>query len=215
MRPIAGTLPAVPVGAFVSFAIVDLLLVMTPGADWAFAIAVGVKGERVVPAISGLATGYLVQVSVVVAGLGAVLTRDADAVEVIALAGAAYLLWLGIGVLRRPAPIAAADEPARSSLRHGLRGAAVSGLNPKGLLLFFAILPQFVALGASWPVPVQLATLGLFHVTACALVYTGVAIAANRLLRSRPRAGRIVARISGAAMVLVALALVAEQVAHR
>ena len=48
-----------PLEAFISFALVDVLLVLTPGADWAFAIAVGVKGDRVTPAISGLATGYL------------------------------------------------------------------------------------------------------------------------------------------------------------
>jgi threonine/homoserine/homoserine lactone efflux protein len=182
-----------PLEAFISFALVDLLLVMTPGADWAFAIAVGVKGDRVMPAISGLATGYLVHVALVVAGLGAVLTRNTDVLGIIAVVGATYLLWLGIAVLRRPAPIAAAETPALSPLRSGLQGVAVSGLNPKGLLLFFALLPQFVALGASWPVPVQLAALGLFHVIACALAYTGVAIAASRLLRSRPRAALVIA----------------------
>jgi hypothetical protein len=54
----------------------------------------------------------------------------------------------------------------------------------------------------------------LFHIIACALVYTGVAVAANRLLRSRPRAGLIIGRISGAAMILVAIALIIEQALH-
>jgi threonine/homoserine/homoserine lactone efflux protein len=215
VRASAGSLPIVPVQAFVSFALVDLLLVMTPGADWAFAISVGVNGDRVAPAISGLATGYLAQVALVAAGLGAVLIRTTSALGIIALAGAAYLLALGIGVLRRPARIATAGTPALSPLRTGLRGAAISGLNPKGLLLLFAILPQFVVLGASWPVAVQLAALGLFHVLACALVYTAVAVGANRLLRSCPRAARIVGNVSGAAMILVALALVAEQLVRR
>ncbi len=49
---------------------------------------------------------------------------------------------------------------------------------------------------------------------ACAFVYTGVALGATRLLRSWPRAALIVGRISGAAMVLVAIALVAEQVVN-
>ncbi len=52
------------------------------------------------------------------------------------------------------------------------------------------------------------------HVIACAFVYTGVALGATRLLRSWPRAALIVGRISGAAMVLVAIALVAEQVVN-
>jgi threonine/homoserine/homoserine lactone efflux protein len=52
-------------------------------------------------------------------------------------------------------------------------------LNPKGLLLFFAILPQFVVPKAAWPVPMQLAALGVFHVAACSVVYLCVALAAN------------------------------------
>lgn len=95
-----------------------------------------------------------------------------------------------------------------------MQAALTSVPSSQGLLLFFAILPQFVVLSASWPVPAQLAALGLFHVIACALVYTGVAIAANRLLRSRPRAALIVGRVSGTAMVLIAIALVVEQVVH-
>ncbi len=203
-----------PLEAFVSFAIVDLLLVFTPGADWAYAIAVGVKGQRVLPAISGLATGYLAQVALVVAGLGALVAANEDVLGAIALIGAAYLLWLGVGVLRHPTPLTAGEATVVSPLRSGLQGAAISGLNPKGLLVFFAILPQFVVLSASWSVPVQLAALGLFHVIACALVYTGVAVAANRLLSTRPRAAIVVGRVSGAAMVLVAVALVAEQALH-
>ncbi len=203
-----------PFEAFMAFALLDLLLVFTPGADWAYAIAVGVKGQRVLPAISGLAAGYLAQVALVVAGLGAVLTKNTDALGIISVVGGAYLLWLGTSVLRHPTPITAGDAPAVSPLRSGLRGAAISGLNPKGLLVFFAIVPQFVVLSASWSAPVQMAALGLFHVSACAIVYTGVAVAANRLLTSRPRAALIVGRVSGAAMVLVAVVLVAEQALH-
>jgi threonine/homoserine/homoserine lactone efflux protein len=79
-------------------------------------------------------------------------------------------------------------------------------------LLFFAILPQFVVAKAAWPVPVQLAALGVFHVATCSVVYLLVALGAHQLLRSRPRAARIVGRISGAAMILVALALTLERV---
>ncbi len=161
VRATGHTFARMPWEAFISFALVDLLLVLTPGADWAYAIAVGVKGERVVPAISGLAAGYLVQVALVVVGLGAVLSRNADALGAISLIGAAHLLWLGIGVLRRPTPIAADEARAVSPLRSGLRGAAISGLNPKGLLVFFAILPQFVVVSGAWPVPMQLAVLGI------------------------------------------------------
>jgi len=84
-------------------------------------------------------------------------------------------------------------------------------LNPKGVLLFFAVLPHFVALTAPWPVTVQLAVLGAVHIVACAVVCFCVAMGARRLLRSRPRAARIVAHSSGLAMVAVAVALVIER----
>lgn len=159
-----------PLGSFASFAALDVLLVITPGADWAFAIAVGLKGDRVPAAIAGLAAGYLAQAVLVAAGLGALLARNADALRISTIAGAAYLLSVGIAVVKRPAPIAAARQPVLSPIRSGLRGAAVSGLNPKGLLLFFAILPQFAVANAAWPVSAQLAVLGVFHVIACSIV---------------------------------------------
>ncbi len=59
----------------VAFLVVDLMLVMTPGADWAYAITAGVRDGRLVPAVAGLAGGYVVQAVLVVAGVGAVLPR--------------------------------------------------------------------------------------------------------------------------------------------
>ncbi len=192
---------------FAAFIVVDLMLVMTPGADWAYAITAGVRGGGVLPAVSGLAGGYMVQASLVVAGVGAVLAESQSAMQFLTYLGAAYLLWLGVRVARAPAALPGENPGAVSALR----GAATSGLNPKGVLLFFAVLPQFVTRTAPWPVTVQLAVLGAVHIVACAVVYCCVAMGARRLLRSRPRAARIVAHASGIAMVAVAVALVIER----
>jgi threonine/homoserine/homoserine lactone efflux protein len=191
---------------FAAFVVVDLMLVMTPGADWAYAIAAGLRGGRLVPAVAGLAGGYVVQATLVVVGVGAVLAESESAMQLLTYLGAAYLLWLGARVARDPAPLAAENPDAVSALR----GAATSGLNPKGLLLFFALMPQFVAPTAPWPVTLQLAVLGTVHVVACGLVYLSVALAARGLLRSRPRAASIIGRASGFAMIAVAVALVIE-----
>jgi threonine/homoserine/homoserine lactone efflux protein len=78
-------------------------------------------------------------------------------------------------------------------------------------LLFFAVLPQFVARTARWPVTVQLAVLGAVHIVACALVYFWVAIGARHLLVSRPRAAYTIGRVSGMAMIVFAVALVIER----
>jgi threonine/homoserine/homoserine lactone efflux protein len=80
-------------------------------------------------------------------------------------------------------------------------------------LLFFALLPQFVARTAPWPVTAQLGVLATVHVVASGVVYLGVALAARRLLRSRPQAARIVGRVSGIATITVAAAVVIERAA--
>jgi len=192
--------------ALIAFAAVDLVLVLTPGADWAFAIAAGLRGRAIAP-VAGLAGGYAVHAALVTAGVGALLARSPSALDVLTFAGAAYLLHLGIGVARRPAGISAGAGAGLG----WMRGAAVSVLNPKGVLLFFAVLPQFVVAGAAWPATTQLAVLGALHVSFCALVYLGVARAAGRLLGSRPRAARLAGRLSGITMIVVAVALIAER----
>jgi threonine/homoserine/homoserine lactone efflux protein len=201
-----------PLGSFAAFAAVDVLLVLTPGADWAFAIAAGLRGRWLLASVAGLATGYLIDAALVTLGVGTVVARSGVALSVLTAAGAAYLVGLGIAVAREPAPLVAATELDSSSVRAGLRGAAVSGLNPKGLFLFFAVMPQFVVSGAAWSATLQLAILGSFHVLACGGVYLLVALGARRLLGSRPAAARVLGRTSGFAMVVLGVVLIAERV---
>ncbi|MCY1669428.1 LysE family transporter [Novosphingobium sp. SL115] len=79
------------------------------------------------------------------------------AVTALTLIGAAYLLWLGIGLIRNPpVPTAAADAGSISSARWIAKGFGVSGLNPKVILLFLALLPQFVDTIAAWPIPARI-----------------------------------------------------------
>jgi threonine/homoserine/homoserine lactone efflux protein len=172
---------------FAAFLVVDLMLVMTPGADWAYAITAGVRGRKVAPAVAGLAGGHLLHATLVVVGVGALLAQRASAMQLLTYLGPAYLLWLGPRVTRDPAPLAAGGTGSVSALR--------------GL----ATIP--------WPVTAQLTVLATVHVVACGLVYLGVALAARRLLRSRPEAARIVSRVSGIAMIAVAVALVIEHAA--
>jgi threonine/homoserine/homoserine lactone efflux protein len=194
---------------FAAFLVVDLMLVMTPGADWGCAITAGIRGRTVVPAVAGLASGHLLHATLVVVGVGGLLAQNESAMDALMYVGAAYLLWLGTRVTRDPAPLAAGGTDSVSALR----GLATSALNPKCPLLFFAVLPQFVAHAGPWPVTAQLAVLATVHVIACGVVYLGVARTAQRLLRSRPRAARIVSRASGMAMIAVAAALVIEHAA--
>lgn len=108
----------------------------TPGADWAYAISAGLRDRSVVPAVAGLIAGYAGYTLLAVAGLMVIV---AGSPAVLTVAGAGCLMWLGWGVLRRPSALGASTEPMASSRGQiRLKGAGISGLNPKALLLYFA-----------------------------------------------------------------------------
>jgi threonine/homoserine/homoserine lactone efflux protein len=195
-----------------AFWAVSFLFVVTPGADWAYAIAAGLRHRVVLPAVGGLLVGHLAATVVVAAGVGALLARAPLLLTVLTAVGAVYLVWLGIGMLARPAlPEAGVDETPRSWLREAAKGAGISGLNPKVFLLFLALLPQFTDPNAAWPLALQIVVLGLVHVTSCAVVYTGVGTGARRVLRARPAAALAVTRCSGAAMIVIGAVLLGEK----
>ncbi|MET9524175.1 LysE family translocator [Streptomyces coeruleorubidus] len=195
-----------------AFLAVDLLLVFTPGADWAYAITAGVRGRSVVPAVAGLIAGYAGYTLLAVAGLVVIVANSASLLTALTLAGAGYLVWLGCGVLRQPAVLTASEGEAGSSpLRVMLKGAGTSGLNPKALLLYFSLFPQFIDPAGGWPVATQTGLLGTLHMTACAVVYLAVGVLARTVLRTRPAAARAVTRVSGALMIAIGGFLLVER----
>ncbi|MFG2940222.1 LysE family translocator [Streptomyces sp. NPDC048282] len=197
-------------GPLISFLAVDLLLVCVPGADWAYVIAAGVRGRSVTRAVAGLMTGYALHTALAVAGLAVLVAGSPALLTALTAAGAGYLIRLGWGVLRRPAvPTEDAGEAAAPA---GFwRGAAISGLNPKALLLYLSVLPQFlVTRGDHPPIALQTAVLGALHMACCTAVYLAVGTLARRLLAARPRAARAVTRTSGAAMLGIGALLLAQ-----
>ncbi|MCU1554590.1 MAG: lysine transporter LysE [Arthrobacter sp.] len=201
---------------FLAFLVVAGALACTPGVDWAYSITAGLRQRSFVPAIAGLCGGYVLHTVLLVAGLSALLAGIPGVLGWLTVAGAAYLLWLGATTLRswRGASFggAAADLPAPANqLRTFVQGMGTSGINPKGLLFYVALVPQFVSPEASLPVPVQSGLLGLTFVLLVAVVYSCVAILARKLLHSRPAAARRVTLASGIIMVALGLVLLAEQ----
>ena len=101
------------IGTLAAFWAVSFLLVLVPGADWAYVIAAGLRDRSVLPAVAGLLAGYAGLTAVVAAGVAAVITRSPLALTVLTTFGAVYLLWLGITTMTRPpAPEAARTGPA-------------------------------------------------------------------------------------------------------
>jgi len=200
------------IAGVMAFWAVSLLLVVVPGADWAYAIAAGLRDQSVLPAVAGLLAGYVALTAVVAAGVATVIARSSLMLSVLTTLGALYLLWLGITTAARPtAPHAGAGPSSEGWVRRAVKGAGTSGVNPKGLLLFLALLPQFISRSAGWPVAGQIALLGLMHTANCAVVYTGVGVTARRVLRTRPATAAAVTRCSGAAMIVIGVVLLAER----
>ncbi|GAB3975003.1 LysE family transporter [Actinoallomurus acanthiterrae] len=197
-----------------AFLAMDLLLVFTPGADWAYAIAAGLRDRSVVPAVAGLIAGYAGYTLLAVAGLAVIVASSASLLTALTVLGAVYLMWLGWGVLRKPSTLAAATEDTGSTrLQIMLRGAGISGLNPKALLLYFSLFPQFIKPAGGWPVAAQTGLLGALHMTACAVVYLAVGVLARTVLTTRPSVARAVTRASGVMMIVIGGLLLVERLA--
>ena len=131
----------------------------------------------------GLALGNLFHVALAVAGLAALLSYAPALYDAIRLAGAGYLIYLGIKTLRGAPPRLAAERLHRRPLGRLLLDAAlVEMLNPKTALFFLAFLPQFVEPAAGPPAP-QLLLLGVIVTLTALPCDCLVALAGARLAR--------------------------------
>ncbi|GKX61030.1 LysE family translocator [Leminorella grimontii] len=194
------------------FWIVSFLLIVTPGADWAYTISAGIHGRTIIPAVMGLMSGHLLATIIVVAGVGVLIAGYPLLLSAITLLGAAYLLWLGVSLLRHPASVSAAKQQSGSWNVWAVKGLCISGLNPKVFLLFLALLPQFTDPNGKWPVAIQMAALGLMHLITCTLVYLCVGYGSRAVLSTRPQAARIVSMTSGGMMIFISTLLLYEQI---
>jgi threonine/homoserine/homoserine lactone efflux protein len=149
---------------------------------------------------------------IVAAGVGALVARTPAFLSALTVAGGLYLMWHGTTTVARPsAPATTAAAPARTGLGTLARGIGVSGLNPKGLLLFLALLPQFTSPRGSWPLAGQLGFLGLVFMFTCAVFYFCLGSFARKILHARPAAARAVTRLSGAAMIIIGALLLIDR----
>lgn len=183
-----------------------LALVLTPGADTVYVVTRGIGEGRRIALIGsvGLCSGYVVHAVLAAVGVSAVIASSHLAFTTLRWVGVAYLVYLGVKVLRDREGFDFSVPRQPTSARQAIRqGMLTSLLNPKGLLFFLSILPQFV--GTHSGVGTILG-LGLLLPAMCLLVYSGWAIAAGTLgdrLGDDPRFGRILRY--GCGSILVAL----------
>ena len=189
------------------------LLVLVPGPDWAYAIGAGLRARSAAPSVLGMLSGYVVVATAVAVGVGALVTEYPVALTTLSVVGAGYLLYLGTTALtaRTGDGLAAGDAPlGTGGSAQFVKGMGVSTLNPKGLLLLMALLPQFVS-PHGWSSTGQMLVLGGLHVLNCAAVYFAVALLSRRLLASRPGAGTVMTRVAGVMMLVVGLGILGEK----
>ncbi|MBW8759098.1 MAG: LysE family translocator [Burkholderiales bacterium] len=135
------------------FIVSGLLLNITPGPDSLFIMARSAsQGWRAgLVACWGVGAGVCVHVLAAALGLSALLATSAMAFSVVKIAGAAYLVWIGIGMLRARQAAGAAAAPRDAAARvmaYGQifrQGFLTNVLNPKVALFFLAFVPQFIA----------------------------------------------------------------------
>ena len=197
----------------ITYSLVAAVSVVSPGPATMLAIRNGAAGglRAVLPSTLGNVTGLFLLSAAALLGLGVVLQSSAMLFTLLKLAGAAYLLYLGLRhLLGRStiAPPADASAPApRSAGRLYSEAALVATLNPKPILFFTALFPQF--LNAAEPLLPQFFILtGIF--TGMSLVsllaYGTLAHRARRLLR-QPRIVTWINRLVGAIFITFGLAL--------
>jgi len=208
-------------GQLLSYALASLVLIVIPGPGVLFIVGRALAHGRrtAVATAAGHALGNYVVAAFVAVGLGSVLERSAQVFLAVKLAGAAYLVWLGVQAIRHRASLAGAMSSSVGSRAgagagagwRALRDGFIVGVtNPKAFILFGAILPQFVNRAAGH-VPEQMLLLALVSVSIGLVSDStwGLAASGVRAWFARsPRRFALVGGAGGLAMIGVGLAVV-------
>jgi threonine/homoserine/homoserine lactone efflux protein len=200
----------VPASHVLAFAVVVTVVVAIPGPSVLFtisrALTVGRRGALLT--VVGNEIGLCLQVVAVAFGVGAVVERSAQVITVVKLAGAVYLVYLGVQAIRHrrsmAEALAARVTPVRP-LRAMRDGFVVGVANPKTIVFFIVALPEVTMTAPGHlPVPVQMLILGaLFPVIALVLDsgWAAVAGTARQWLVASPRRLALIGGTGGLVMI--------------
>ena len=194
------------------FALASFLLIVVPGPAVLYVVTRSIAQGRRAGLVSmlGVEAGGLVHVAAAAIGLSAVIASSATAFTVVKLAGAAYLIFLGVRrLVARDDALPEVAVSGRSGKRLFAQGVVVNVLNPKTAVFFLAFLPQFVD-PAQGSVTLQFVVLGLIFVAVAVVsdgAYALVAGTAGDRLRGSERVRRGLSRFSG--LVFVGLGVTA------
>jgi threonine/homoserine/homoserine lactone efflux protein len=187
----------------VTFLLLALVVIVTPGPDFALTVrntAARGRGGGVATAL-GVVTGQSAWALATAAGVAAVLLASQQVFTVLRIAGALYLVWLGVSSLRAAWRGSSHRAPRRLPVRSAYAQGLLSNLsNPKMPVFFTSLLPQF---GASF------AALAAHGLAFAALTLAWLALVAR--VGSRIRLGRVVDAVTGFALTALGLDLAASR----
>lgn len=194
-----------PLDLWLAFVAASAVLLAIPGPTIILVLSYALsRGRRVaVATAAGVALGDFIAMTASLLGLGALVLASAALFTALKWLGAAYLVWLGVKLLRARPDVAlgldvAADLPARGVFGHA---AAVTALNPKSIAFFIAFVPQFLRPEA--PLAPQFAILIATFVTLGALNALAYALLAAKMRdrMRRPAARLVLNRLGGGALI--------------
>ena len=190
-----------------AFALLALVLIVIPGPNVLFVVSRSLTLGRAagVGTALGGQIGVYSQVVGVAFGVGTLIERSVALFTVIKLAGAAYLIFLGVQAIRHRRALSASLGRAveAKSLGRIIGDGIVVGLsNPKSIVFFVAVLPQFVDRPAG-DVPVQMLVLGAVFLAIAVVCDSSYALAAGTARDWLARSPRRIARIGGASGIVM------------
>jgi threonine/homoserine/homoserine lactone efflux protein len=191
-----------------AFGAMSFLLIIIPGPSVLFVIGRALAHGRraALTTVVGNTLGAYVLVAAVALGIGPIVERSAIVFTALKLAGAAYLIHLGVRAFRERdslSTVLAADSPPRNPLRTLWDGFAVGASNPKTIVFFAAVLPQFVD-PVRGHLVVQMLTLGMifnFIALASDSLWGVVASQARDWFGRSPRRLSLVGGVGGLTMI--------------
>jgi threonine/homoserine/homoserine lactone efflux protein len=189
------------------FASLIVVLAFTPGPDVIYIITRGMAQGKKAALLStvGICLGYLVYTMLAALGLSALLQSSPLAFTIVRYIGALYLAYLGIRMLLSKAggPLTPGAITPASTGRILQQGILTSMLNPKGILVFAALLPQFVNPHLA-SIPLQVIAFGLTFTMICLCIYGGYAYLSGSLgekLATQPRIASILKYLTSSVLI--------------
>ena len=208
----------IPGDHLLAFCLTSFVLIVIPGPSVLFVVSRSLTSGRTagLATVAGNAAGEYLLVVAVAVGIGAIVSSSIAMFTVVKLAGAAYLVYLGIQAIRHRrglGEIVSAPAVVRTTRRHVGDAFVVGVANPKSMVFFAAILPQFVDKSAGH-VPLQLLFLGALFVLIALISDTLWALAAGTArewFTTAPRRMELVRAGGGIAMVALGVRLALTQ----